>query len=64
MKFKFIKEVEGEVGIYGGQKAKTGDVVELHGFFAEKALKNPAFIEVKSKAKKAETKTDDKKAAS
>lgn len=48
MKFKFIKEVESEVTIYNEAKVKTGDVVELEGFFADKAKSNPDFEEVKS----------------
>ena len=53
MKFKLIKEVEGEVPVYGGQKMKTGDTVEFDDFFAAKAMKNPDFKEVKSRGKKA-----------
>lgn len=51
MKFKFVKEVEGEVAVYGGQTAKTGDTVEFDGFFAEKAKANPDFESLAPKAK-------------
>jgi len=43
MKFKFIKQVEGEVGVYDGKSCKTGDEVEFEGRYAEKALNNPDF---------------------
>ena len=56
MKFKFIKEVDGEVAIYDGQTAKTGDTVELEGFFAEKASSNPDFETVGNKSSKSKAK--------
>lgn len=43
MKFKFIKQVEGEVPCYDGKTVKTGDVIELADSFAEKAKHNPDF---------------------
>ena len=52
MKFKFIKKVEGEVGVYDGKSVKTGDEVEFEGRYAEKALNNPDFEDVKPAAKK------------
>lgn len=52
MKFKFIKQVEGEVGVYDGKSVKTGGVVEFEGRYAEKALNNPDFEAVKPAAKK------------
>ena len=59
MKFKLIKEVEGLVGAYGHENIKTGDVIELEGFFAEKARNNPDFAEVKTRRKKAVDNGDD-----
>lgn len=47
MKFEFVKKVDGEVNGYNGIKVKTGDRVEYEGHFAEKALKNPDYQEVK-----------------
>lgn len=46
MEFKFTKEVEGKVSVYDGNKVATGDTIELTGFFAEKAKRNPDFEEV------------------
>lgn len=43
MKFEFVKDVEDPVMSYGGVMVWTGDVVELEGWFAEKAQKNPNF---------------------
>lgn len=43
MKFKLIKEVEGEVNCYG-QMCKTGGTIELDGHLAEKAKANPDFV--------------------
>lgn len=43
MKFEFIKEVSEPVMSYGGVMVKTGDVVELDGWFAEKAKVNPNY---------------------
>ena len=55
MKFKFIKQVDGEVNCYCGKTVKTGDVIELEGHFAEKAKANPDFevvrVSTKRKAK-------------
>lgn len=57
MKFKFIKEVEGKVNAYGGNQVSTGDVIELEGFLAEKAMCNPDFEEVKARGNKATSKS-------
>ena len=59
MKFKLIKEVESSVGAYGHENIKTGDAIELEGFFAEKAQNNPDFVEVKTRRKKAVDNGDD-----
>ncbi len=45
MKFRLIKEVEGEVLCYG-IPAKTGEVVDLPDHLAEKALKCPKDYEL------------------
>lgn len=48
-KFVFVKPVESSVATYGSKgatKVKTGDEVELDGFFAEKARANPDYEEV------------------
>lgn len=52
MKFKFIKEVSGSVSVYDGNTVKTGDTIELEGFFADKAKNNPDFKEVKARGNK------------
>jgi uncharacterized protein YjcR len=41
--FRFIKEVEGKVGGYGGQQVATGDVIGLEPKWAKKAAKNPDY---------------------
>lgn len=51
MKFKFVKKVNGDVPVYQGKKAKTGQTVEFTGYFAEKAKRNPDF-EMVEEAKK------------
>ena len=53
MKFKLLKEVEGQVNCYG-QMCETGGTIELEGWLAEKAGNNPDFEQVKPgpKAKK------------
>lgn len=55
MKFEFTKAVEGEVGVYDGKKASTGDTVDYEGRFAEKALANPDFRQVKPRGKPAKS---------
>ena len=52
MKFRFIKKVEGEVALYQGKKASTGQTVEFTGFFEQKALKSPDFEVIKRGPKK------------
>lgn len=56
MKFKFIKKVEGEVGVYDGKSCKTGDEVEFEGRYAEKALNNPDFETEETEEKETEEK--------
>ena len=53
MKFKFVKEVEGEVNCYGVKMCATGDTVDLPKHLAEKAMLNPNYKEVKKAVKKA-----------
>lgn len=43
MKFELVKIVDGEVTIYEGKTAKTGDIVEFSEQTSEKALKNPDY---------------------
>lgn len=57
-KFKFIKEVEGEVNSYLGTPIKTGDTLELNDYLSDKARKNPNYEEVKRGPKK-KVKSDD-----
>lgn len=57
MKFKLIKQVGGEVPCYGGQTAKTGDVIELDGDLAEKAKNNPDFEVVRGSTTKRKAKS-------
>lgn len=62
MKFEYIgpncielvdgKAVESPANSYGGVKVNNGDRVELDGVFAEKALKNPNYRQVKPGPKK------------
>lgn len=47
-----MKTEEMPVGTYGGKKVKNGDVVEFDGFFAEKALSNPDYEQIKPGPKK------------
>lgn len=63
MKFLFIRQVDGEVPVYGGQFAKTGDTIELEGRLAEKAERNPHFEAVTDSPKKAPTKRNTRKKA-
>lgn len=49
MKFRFIRQVDGEAPVYGGQTAKTGDIIELEGHLADKASRNPHFEAVEGK---------------
>ena len=44
MKFKFVKQVAGEVPSYGGNVVKTGDVIDLDGPLAKKAAENPDYV--------------------
>ncbi len=48
MKFKLIKQVDGEVPAYG-ETVKTGGTIELTGRMAEKAQANPDFEAVVTK---------------
>lgn len=57
MKFKLVKKVDGEVPCYGGKTAKTGDVIELNGHFAEKAKANPDFEVVRGNTAKRKAKS-------
>ena len=43
MKFKFVKEIEGECSCYGVTGVKTGDEIDLEGRLADKAAKNKDF---------------------
>lgn len=57
MKFEYIgpnhiefvdgRMVERPVNTYGGQNVLNGETVEFDGFFAEKALNNPNYRQVK-----------------
>lgn len=53
MKFKLIKQVDGEVNCYG-QMCKTGGTIDLDGHLAVKAQNNPNYeaVIVKKKAVK------------
>lgn len=42
-KFRFVREVEGAVRTYDGHEVVTGDVIELEGHFAAKAMNSPDF---------------------
>jgi hypothetical protein len=46
MKFKFVKKVEGAVKAYTGALIVTGEIIELTGWLAEKALNNPDYLKV------------------
>lgn len=70
MKFEYIgpnlieyvdgKMFERPVNTYGGDNILSGEVIELEGFFAEKALANPMYRQVKPgpKPKKIEEKQE------
>jgi hypothetical protein len=46
MKFKFVKKVRGVVTSYNGKEVATGEIIELTGHFAQKALLNPDYEQV------------------
>ena len=60
MKFKLIKDVEGEVKAPNNEIIKSGDVVELNDWLSEKALKNPDYelVAEKKATKKKATKKE------
>ena len=49
MKFKFIKTGCKDVGVYDLRDISTNDIVEISGYFEEKAKNNPDFEIVKTK---------------
>ena len=64
MQFRFIRQIDGEAPVYGGQFAKTGDIIELEGHLADKASRNPHFEAVTDGgAKKAPAKRSTRKKA-
>jgi hypothetical protein len=58
MNFKFVKKVEGAVRTYGGGLITTGEVIELDGWLAEKALSNPDYKRVRGKGEQEESKEE------
>lgn len=55
--FKLVKDDCKDVPVYGGETLSTGDTIELEGFLAEKAEKNPDFEAVKAKRRKSKAKS-------
>ena len=63
MKFKLVKPGCVDSRAYGLEGISTGDVVEFHGHFVEKASRNPDFEEVKDSPSRAKPKKTAKKKA-
>jgi len=46
MKYRYLKEVPEPVPAYGGNHVMKGDVIELDGWLAQKAERNPDYERV------------------
>ena len=52
MKFKLVAKFDEPVRCYTGEMISTGDVIELDGHLAGKAMENPNYETVKGSVKK------------